>query len=162
MGVWKMASSTEGFESPSPMPSIPSSVTMRTTKASCEPSQTSPTVRRRSEIVSTSVMRIFSPVPGHDRRARATPLVFTVHEATVQSVPARRHGAMGSRSTSSVPDNGVHKRFCSGTCGRGEELHRLSLFHDQSLVHHHHAVGDLPREAHLVSDHHHRHAVGGE
>jgi hypothetical protein len=38
---------------------------------------------------------MISPEPGHNRRARATPLVVTVHEATVKRVPARRHGTIG-------------------------------------------------------------------
>ncbi|MDQ2655270.1 MAG: hypothetical protein M3Z20_19735 [Chloroflexota bacterium] len=40
IGALKIASSTEGMESPSPMLSTPSPVTMRTKKAACEPSQT--------------------------------------------------------------------------------------------------------------------------
>jgi hypothetical protein len=46
-GAAYIASSTEGMEEPSPMPPPPSSVTMRTTNAVCDGSQTALTFGRR-------------------------------------------------------------------------------------------------------------------
>src|SRR5437764_829229 len=44
--------------------------------------------------------------------------------------------------------------------GGSEDLRRRSLFDEQAIVHHHHAIGNLAREAHLVGHHHHGHAFG--
>src|SRR6266536_4246065 len=44
----------------------------------------------------------------------------------------------------------------------GEELGGRRLLHQLAVGHEDHPVGRVPREAHLVADHHHRHALAGQ
>src|SRR5579885_1155867 len=44
----------------------------------------------------------------------------------------------------------------------GEELLGRPFLDDLPVVHHHHAIGHLAGEAHLVGDHDHRHALARE
>src|SRR5690606_29390500 len=70
--------------------------------------------------------------------------------ATAASLPA------GPRNGRGASQHGTQKVLCPLVGGVGEDLVGLALLDDAALVEHHHAVGDVARELHLVGDDEHR------
>src|SRR3990170_6712997 len=61
-----------------------------------------------------------------------------------------------------MPKDRVEEALGALLLGGREEVFRGPFLHDLTLVHEHDPIGDLPGEAHLVADDHHRHPFVSE
>src|SRR6266540_7196595 len=76
----------------------------------------------------------------------------------LKNVSRKRDQASMAVSARDLGDEGAGARLA----GRRKHLLRRPLLHDDPVIHEDHAVGGVPREAHLVAHHQHGHAAALE
>ncbi len=106
--------------------------------------------------------------PGSGRPARRGPATRTASRSARRSVIATGRAPAVCGAIATARAGVAHQRIFARNCfvrscdGAREEVLRRPVLDDRPAVHHHDAIGRLAREAHLVGDADHRHAVARE